>query len=72
MAPIVKDGVVREGVVTMTRTASQVTQPHSTDIVRIIESIRLFNLESKTPVECMLFLMDIKKQLAAQEGHTHG
>lgn len=72
MAPIVKDGVAREGVVTMTRTAPQVTQPHSTDIARIIESIRLFNLESKTPVECMLFLMDIKKQLAAQEGNTHG
>lgn len=42
------------------------------NVAKIIESIKLFNLESKTPVECMLFLMDIKKQLVAQEGHTHG
>lgn len=72
MAPIVKDGVAREGMVTMTRTPHQVTLPHTTDVVRIIENIKLFNLESKTPVECMLFLMDIKKQLAEQEGNTRG
>lgn len=72
MAPAVKDGVVREGIVTMTRTPHSVTLPHGTDVVKIIENIKLFNLESKTPVECMLFLMDIKKQLAEQEGNTRG
>ena len=72
MPPIVKDGVAREGMVTMTRTPHLATLPHTTDVVRIIENIKLFNLESKTPVECMLFLMDIKKQLAEQEGNTRG
>lgn len=72
MAPVVKDGVAKEGMVTMTRTPRPVALPHGTDVVRIIENIKLFNLESKTPVECMLFLMDIKKQLAEQEGNTRG
>lgn len=74
MAPIVKDNVVREGVVTMTRTTQQmgIQSPPPASMAKIVENIRLFNLESKTPVECMLFLMDIKKQLAEQEGNTHG
>ena len=46
--------------------------PPSGDVAKIIESIRQFNLESKTPVECMLFLMDIKKQLAEKEGSARG
>lgn len=57
MAPVVKETV---------------TVPQPTDVVKIIQNIKLFNLESKTPVECMLFLMDIKKQLAAQEGNARG
>lgn len=31
----------------------------------IITRIRLFSLESKTPLECMLFLSEIKKQLSS-------
>lgn len=33
---------------------------------QLVESIRFFNLESKTPVECMLFLMELKRRLAEQ------
>ena len=30
----------------------------------LADSIRRFNIESKTPVECMLFLMELKRRLA--------
>lgn len=33
---------------------------------QLVESIRFFNLESKTPVECMLFLMELKRKIAEQ------
>lgn len=71
MVPTVKEGVMvaREGMVGISRVSSQ---GQIVDAMKIIDSIKHFNLESKTPVECMLFLMDIKKQLAGQEGNTHG
>lgn len=62
--------VVKEGVATSVRTATQPSSPK--DISKVVEAIKHFNLESRTPVECMLFLMDIKKQIAAQEGDLNG
>lgn len=38
----------------------------STFYEQLVESIRFFNLESKTPVECMLFLMELKRKIAEQ------
>lgn len=55
-------------------TPPQVLQPATEATVTAVnvfyeqmaESIRNFNLESKTPVECMLFLMELKRKLAEQ------
>ena len=30
----------------------------------LADCIRRFNIESKTPVDCMLFLMELKRKLA--------
>lgn len=43
---------------------SSATAPANTGCDDLAGCIRRFNIESKTPVECMLFLMELKRRLA--------
>lgn len=43
--------------------AGAVKSPLSALYEQLVDSIRHFNLESKTPVECMLFLSELKRKL---------
>lgn len=52
----------------VSRTYNTIPNTDTSMMRNVVEKIKLFNLESKTPLECMLFLTDLKKHLTEQEG----
>ncbi|MCD8184878.1 MAG: hypothetical protein LUE99_19425 [Bacteroides sp.] len=47
-----------------TKAVTPTATPAKDDNGTVAECIRRFSIESKTPVECMLFLMELKRRLA--------